>query len=334
MAEWLYEDGIGEARAALVEDGEIVEALIARDGAGARAGSVVPARLVRVIAPRRRALALLDTGEELLVEPIPPGVSEGQALLVEVTREALPEPGLDGVRPKRALGRVAPADSEPADAPPLRARIAATGIVVRDCHAHAPDLLEDHGWSALLEEASTGEVVREEAALRLYPTPAMMLIDVDGTAPAARLARAGARLAAGTIRRMGLSGSIGIDLPTMASKGERSAADAEIDAHLPPPFERTAVNGFGFVQIIRRRTRASLIELLRADPVESAALAALRAAERDGGGVGPVTIAAPLAVIQRIADNPCWTAALERRRGGALTLAASHIAAAGGAHVR
>ena len=54
------------------------------------------------------------------------------------------------------------------------------------------------------------------------------------------------------------------------------------------PFERTAVNGFGFVQIIRRRERMNLMELLRADPVETAALALLRRAERHGNG-GPAT---------------------------------------------
>ena len=37
MAEWLYEEGIGEARAALIEKGRIVEALIEREGEAARA---------------------------------------------------------------------------------------------------------------------------------------------------------------------------------------------------------------------------------------------------------------------------------------------------------
>ncbi|HWT42993.1 MAG TPA: ribonuclease, partial [Sphingopyxis sp.] len=44
MAEWLYEAGIGEARAALVEDGEIVEARIEREGEGPRPGAILHAR--------------------------------------------------------------------------------------------------------------------------------------------------------------------------------------------------------------------------------------------------------------------------------------------------
>ena len=44
LAEWLYEEGIGEDRAILVEDGEIIEAAIELPGP-LRAGAVVPARL-------------------------------------------------------------------------------------------------------------------------------------------------------------------------------------------------------------------------------------------------------------------------------------------------
>src|SRR3546814_8912488 len=70
----------------------------------------------------------------------------------------------------------------------------------------------------------------------------------------------------------------------MNNKDERAVASAQIDKYLPLPFERTAVTGFGFVQIIRRRERMNLMELLRADPVETAAPALLRRAERHGNG--------------------------------------------------
>ena len=89
----------------------------------------------------------------------------------------------------------------------------------------------------------------------------MTLIDVDGYLDAEELAIRGAGEAAKAIRRLDIGGSIGIDLPTSGNKAARQAAAAAIDAHLPQPFERTAVNGFGFVQIVRPRSRASLIEL-------------------------------------------------------------------------
>ena len=55
--------------------------------------------------------------------------------------------------------------------------------------------------------------------------------------------------------------SASISRPSPAAR-ERQAVAAAIDAALPQPFERTAVNGFGFLQIVRRRARASLPELL------------------------------------------------------------------------
>ena len=104
-------------------------------------------------------------------------------------------------------------------------------------------------------------------------TPAMTLFDVDGALPPAELALAGAAAAARAIRRFGLGGSIGIDLPTLADRADRQAAAAAFDSVLPPPFERTAVNGFGFLQIVRRRERASIAEIVQGDPAGAAARA-------------------------------------------------------------
>ena len=87
-----------------------------------------------------------------------------------------------------------------------------------------------------MEEAISGDVGTEAAALRLNVPPAMLLIDVDGSLPPAPLGPKGAKVAAQTIRRMGLSGSIGIDLPTMNNKDERMIAAAQIDKYLPAPL--------------------------------------------------------------------------------------------------
>ena len=68
--------------------------------------------------------------------------------------------------------------------------------------------------------------------LRISPTPAMTLIDVDGYLPAQELAVLGASAAARAIRRLDIGGSIGIDFPTSPEQGSAAGhRRAAIDAH-------------------------------------------------------------------------------------------------------
>jgi hypothetical protein len=179
----------------------------------------------------------------------------------------------------------------------------------------------------LLEEAAHGEIGFEGGALRMSLTPAMTLFDVDGTLPPAALAEAGAAAAALAVRRFGITGSIGIDLPTLP-RDQRQAPAAIVDAILPRPFERTAVNGFGLLQIVRRRERPSLPELVQADPAGAAARALLRRTARHSG---PVALHAAPAVIACIEE--AWLAALERRVGGKVALRAEPGLAISAGHV-
>ena len=308
MPEWLYEAGIGEARAALVEDGRIVEAAIEPDDGALRLGTVARARLVELLPGRAGRLAIDGADAHLAVAPS--GVTQGSTLAVEIVREAIPEPGR--AKPARAVAT----DAAPAPGPDLLARITATGIPVRTLRAHEPDALEEAGWSELLDEAETGEIVfgsgLRGGALRMSPTPAMTLFDVDGGAPLDELALAAARAVAEAIRRHGIGGSIGIDFPTLSGKALRQAVAEAIDAHLAPPFERTTMNGFGFLQIVRPRPRASLPEHLRADRHGHAARAALRSLERSPPNA-PRGHRLPAAVLARI--TPAWRAELARRTG-------------------
>ena len=73
------ERGIGETRAALVEDGEIVEARIELDGVRP-AGSVIAARLVNSGANGRNAVAVTKAAIEYLLPRGAAGVTEGAAL--------------------------------------------------------------------------------------------------------------------------------------------------------------------------------------------------------------------------------------------------------------
>jgi Ribonuclease G/E len=173
-----------------------------------------------------------------------------------------------------------PSEAAHRPGPDLLARITASGDPVRHCRAHEADHLEAAGWSEVLEEATSGEIVFPGGALRLSPTPAMTLFDVDGSGPLEPLAIAAATAIGQAIVRHDISGSIGIDFPTLSGKEARQAVAAAIDAALPLPFERTAMNGFGFLQIVRPRHRASLPERLRTDPVGAEARALLRMIER------------------------------------------------------
>jgi hypothetical protein len=309
MGEWLYEAGIGEDRAALIEDGEILEAAIELP-APLRAGAVVAARLTAILVPARRGIVRTEGGAEALIEPLPAALTQGAALRVEVVREALPEAGRD------KLAKVRATDAPLRDGSSLKERIGSG----RELRPGGADELEAAGWSELLEQARTGELPFAGGALRMSLTPAMTLFDVDGWLEPAALAVEGAAAAGRAIRRLGISGSIGIDLPTLGPKAERQAAAAALDAVLPQPFERSAVNGFGFLQVVRRRERPSIPELIRADPAGAAARQLLRRAER--GPAGPATLVGAPALIARLEREAAWTEALARRLGGAIGLQA------------
>lgn len=315
MAEWLYEAGIGEARAALVEDGEIVEALIEIDEPALRAGTVADAQLVEILIPGRRGVARLGN-DEALVEPLAREWTQGARVRVEIVREAISEPG----NAKRAKARPAQ-DCTLQDGPNLRSRIAASGIGVIDCPVHGEDRLEIAGWGEVIAAAQSGRVDFDGGTLLIEPTAAMTVIDIDGYVPPAALSLAAAGASARAIRRFGIAGSIGIDFPTLANREERQAAAERFDAMLPQPFERTAINGFGLMHVIRPRVRASLIEQLRADPVGHAARALLRRAERSGL-VGAIRLVAVPSVIDIIVARPDWIDRLSRHLGGAVDLRA------------
>lgn len=320
MAEWLLEQGIGETRAILVEDDNIIEAAIELPGA-VRAGAVVAARLVRIVIPGRRGIASTDA-EEILVEPLPAGLTEGAAFRAQVLREAIPEEG----RTKLAKARATDEAERPG--PSLEQRLGEFTILT----PNDPDRFEQAGWSELIEQAALGEIAFPGGGLRMSLTPAMTLFDVDGVLAPEALAEAGAAAAARAIRRLAITGSIGIDLPTLPGRADRQRAAAAIDALLPQPFERTAVNGFGFLQIVRRRERPSIAEIVQGDPTGAAARSLLRRAERTAGR-GPATIRAAAAVTARLQANPEWLVRLERTLGAPVALQADASLAISAGHV-
>ena len=315
---WTVEEGIGEHRAILVEHGAIVAARVEWPGSLAP-GQVEDAVLVSRAAGASRGALRFASGEEALVDQLPREASEGARLRALVTRAAVAESG----RLKRAQAR--PTNEAPRPAPSLAQRLRSEGDVrvVRRF---------DENWEELFAEAWAGEIPFTGGNLTISPTPAMTLIDVDGALPPRALALAAAPAIAQAIHRFDLAGSIGIDCPTLPDKADRREVDEALGAALASwPHERTAMNGFGFVQLVARLTGPSLLHRLARDSTGAAARLLLRQAERVDGA-GALLIAARPEVLAAI--TPAWREALARRTGKTLRWRDEPALALGGGYAQ
>ncbi|MEO0063189.1 MAG: hypothetical protein RLZZ08_1749 [Pseudomonadota bacterium] len=301
MAEWLIEQGIGEDRAILLENGEIAAARVQWPDAIC-SGMIASARLLSRPRGATRGTALLASGAEVLVDRLPASAIEGSTLTIEITRPALSE----GTRIKRAQGRATDAAARPA--PSLEQRLAAEGHQARIVHR-----FPEGDWDGLMAEAFAREAAFTGGALVFSPTPAMLLVDVDGTLSPASLALAAVRPLADALRRFDIGGSIGIDFPTLAAKDDRRAVDTALTAALAGwPHEQTAMNGFGFIQLVARLERPSLLHLAAHRTAAAAWRQVLRRAEALEGAGAIELVINP--VLDREADT-AMIAELARRTG-------------------
>ena len=297
MPDWLIERGIGETRFARIEDGAIVETRVRLDGV-VPAGTRLRGRLRRT---GSQLIAAVD-GEEYLLPGGAHGATDGQAVTIEVVRERIP-----GFEPwKRPVARLV----DGVEAAPGK-------IAGRDLPVSRTNAMDEAGWDEVIEEARTGIVRFDGGNLRIVATPAMTLIDIDGPAGGPQLAIAAARAAGRAIVRLGIGGSIGIDFPTLKGKGPRSLVAQTIDDALAKPFERTSVNGFGFLQIIRPRRHASLVELAH-DRTAFEARALLRGAGKNRSG--PAILVAHPAIVRLLEGRSDWIEQLSCQIGGAVGL--------------
>lgn len=312
MAEWIYEDGIGERRAALIDGGRIIKARIERDSDGVRCGAVLRGRLMS----RRERLARTDNGEELYLGT-EPRIPDGSACLLRITRAAIPERDLIK-RPRAdimldAAGRADMRESLLSCGSSLRETIDSDPVPVRSLRPVDADALEEAGWSEMLDAARSGILPFDGGVLRLALTPAMAVFDIDGSLPPVELAMVGAKAAAAAIIQLEIGGNIVIDLPTIRRRDLRGAIGEGFDTALgDATASRMPVDPLGLLHLSRARTGPSIAERLQFAPAESAALALLRRAER-AQGTGPVVFVAHPAVIAWLEARPQLIDMLARR---------------------
>ncbi|MEQ8772441.1 MAG: ribonuclease [Erythrobacter sp.] len=293
---WLVEDGIGERRALLVKDREALAAKLLWPGE-MRAGDIVPARLVAKRAGKARGTARTEAGREILVDQLPWGVTEGATLTVLITRAAIAERG----RLKRAQGRVVDGvpKNEAAPWPNASARVL----------RRFPSGLWEEAWSG----ASSGSITFPGGEILCSVTPAMTVIDVDGEGTPRDLALGAVPAIARAMVLFDCGGNIGIDFPSIETKADRRAVDEALGAALADfPHERTAMNGFGFVQVVARLEGPSLLDRFATSRVGMCARMALRRAEiLDGAG----TVLATVHPALRAKLGAEWLDELARRTG-------------------
>ncbi len=306
-AVWLVEPGIGETRAIRIEQGTIRAARLCWHEPW-RAGATAWARLDHRHAGSQRGAVVLGDGTIAAIDALPPGLPHGARLMVRITRAALAEAG----RFKLAQCRPAP-DAEEAPAPTLAETLAAGEVPVRVLDRFS-DEFDRAGWDDVIRAAREGQTAFPGGMLTITPTPAMTLVDVDGPPPLLPLVLAAAGAVPAALARLDVAGSVGIDFPGLANKAERQAADRALDAALGAGWqgERTAMNGFGLVQLVSRLERPSLLLRFHLDRARAEARALLRRAERVTGA-GALLVVANRAVLAAIA--PAWWDDLARRSG-------------------
>lgn len=303
MAEWLIEDGIGEARALLVQGEQVLAAKLHWPGelvAGARC----TARLTTKLKGTRRGVALLDGGSEALVDHLPPSVTEGQRLDLVITRASLSERG----RLKRPQARIAGAETASPSAP------LPAGRSVRRFPAGL--------WEEVWHAASSASLDFPGGEILVSVTPAMTLIDIDGIGTPRDVALAAVPAIARAVAWFDLGGNIGIDFPTLAAKADRRAVDEALGAALDHwPHERTAMNGFGFVQLVARLEGPSLLHRFATARIGAAVRMALRRAElaADAGAGRTLELTVHPALKAKLKD--AWLAELARRTGREVRIA-------------
>jgi hypothetical protein len=349
MPDLLWDKGPGEIRAALVDADRLVAFRIIRLVGGATGmapGTVYTGRITQKMASRK-ALITVGVGEDGLLSPCP-DVPEGALISVQMVRPPLPEPG----RWKRA--KFSPVDApalaqlgrHPGSEPWVKAvKQMAMDVEAIRCAdpttanelaavlgSDAPPILvdpaaiDDADFDLLIEQAVSGEFPIPGGMLSIERTRAMTMIDIDGTGDALTVNQAAATCIPELLRLLDIGGPIGIDFVSLASRAERQLIDnilAKTSAALGPN-ERTAINGFGFCQIIRPRHHPSVPEILcgtgiRQLSLESRAIALLRDLARSQGH-GARHLVAPPAIIDLVRGWPDEISALQSQLGVSIEL--------------
>jgi hypothetical protein len=312
MGEIAFDASPGETRAVMFEAGVAVELHVFREGC-ALPGSVADARIVRKSAGQT---CLRLASDEEIILPGSTTEAEGTSIRVEIIRERLSEPG----DIKRAVARRSDAALHTIDVDTWRAA---------RCKNAQHEIAPDAGFDDHFAVAHDGFAKRGAATIWFERTKAGLIFDVDGRGAPAAINHDAAYEIARLLRLFQVGGAAIIDFVGMDSKAMRLEIAAAFDAASvsdPRSFERTAINGFGLMHVVRAKTGPSLLDRLfgsrRISPSdETLALTLLRDASRTVGAGARRCVTTPS--LAALLDQPRWrrlVAEAGRLAGGALEI--------------
>jgi Ribonuclease G/E len=332
----------GEARIALVEDNKLLEYSLWRPGAPDGVGDLHRGRVIAHVPAMAGAFVALVDAEGFLPDSEgAKGLAAGTILTVRITRAAQANKG-----PRLTARMDGPSASGPMG---LLHRGPDPIVWLATRHPAAPILVDDAGIAARLHLGSRVHVAQpvfdEDVAeaidalsrpdvalpgggnLSIWPTPALVAIDVDGAGGLAGSGGARSRhealnrtvvpAIADQIRLRNLSGGIVVDLAGLPAR-KRAALGPDFVAALANDRLHPKVLGFtalGLAEIVRSRVHPPLHELL-AGPL-AAGLAALRAvmAEFHQDPRGLPAVRAHPAIVSALQADTAALPDLARRTG-------------------
>jgi len=293
LPELWRDDAPGERRAARVEDGKIVEIHMQRDAHWVL-GECGMGRVDR--RTPAGAYIFAEDGSELLLRS-KNGPAEGTRVAFEVTREAIAEPGR--VKLPEVMLRDALPDIQLSKDGLWQQRLAAFDTPV------AAQAFDDSFDTAIAGYSQVGDVI-----ISFQRTKAGLVFDVDGIGDAFAINRVAAQEIARLLRLYQVGAMVMIDFVSMEAKTQRADIASIFDAASAKdsrPFERTAINGYGLMQVVRARPRPSVLDHLFGTRIaalsdETQAYWLLRSAARSSG-FGLRTITARPAVAHLLSSE-------------------------------
>ena len=308
------DDAPGERRAAFVEHGNIMEIHIQRDALWAL-GECGAGRIDRKTPSG--AYVIADDNSELLLRG-KMGLPEGARILFEVTREAIAEPGRH--KPPEIILREGVHETLMGKDALWDARMASLGQSVTNASiAEGFDV-------AIAGQSQIGDVT-----ISFQRTKAGLVFDIDGIGDAFAINMIAATEIARLLRLYQVGAMVLIDFVSMESKAQRTQVAEAFDAASladPRPFERTAINGYGMMQVVRARPRPSILDHLFGTRIaalsdETQAYWLLRAvAESRGFGVRSVTARPEVATLLQSERLSAWRAGAVRLAGADMVVVA------------